>query len=76
LLSQLPHKDGRFATTRLGTNIEKLQNPWRFAHILCSEMDGWRHAYICSRDGTEQTLLTPGDYDVIEKVRKTPSFVE
>jgi hypothetical protein len=38
-------------------------------------MDGWRHAYICSRDGTEQTLLTPGDYDVIEKVRKTPSFV-
>lgn len=39
------------------------------AFIVVSERDGWRHAYKCSRDGTEQTLLTPGDYDIIEKVK-------
>lgn len=39
------------------------------AFIVLSEMDGWRHAYVCSRDGKEQKLLTPGDYDVIERVK-------
>jgi dipeptidyl-peptidase-4 len=31
-----------------------------------SEKDGWRHAYVYSRDGEEQALLTPGEYDIIE----------
>lgn len=35
--------------------------------IVISEKDGWRHAYRCSRDGTELALLTPGDFDIIEK---------
>jgi dipeptidyl-peptidase-4 len=30
-----------------------------------SEKDGWRHLYRVSRDGSEEWLLTNGDYDVI-----------
>lgn len=35
------------------------------AFVLLSEKDGWRHAFIFSRDGEEQALLTPGDFDII-----------
>jgi dipeptidyl-peptidase-4 len=31
-----------------------------------SERDGWRHIYKGSRTGGKPTLITPGDYDVIE----------
>ena len=37
------------------------------AFIVLSEKDGWRHAYVYSRDGREQTLLTPGQFDIIER---------
>ncbi len=30
-----------------------------------SEKDGWRHLYRVSRDGKEETLITKGDFDVI-----------
>jgi dipeptidyl-peptidase-4 len=30
-----------------------------------SERDGWRHAYLVSRDGKTIRLLTPGPYDVL-----------
>ena len=30
-----------------------------------SEKDGWRHLYRVSRDGREETLITKGDFDVI-----------
>ena len=30
-----------------------------------SEKDGWRHLYRVSRDGTGETLITKGDFDVI-----------
>jgi dipeptidyl-peptidase-4 len=33
--------------------------------LWVSERDGWRHLYRVSRDGKTQTLLTPGNYDVI-----------
>lgn len=39
------------------------------AFVVISEKDAWRHAYVYGRDGEEQALLTPGDYDIIEKVR-------
>jgi dipeptidyl-peptidase-4 len=35
------------------------------AFLWASEKDGWRHLYRVGMDGKE-TLLTPGDYDVIE----------
>ena len=35
--------------------------------VVISEKDGWRHAYHCSRDGKELVLLTPGDYDIIDR---------
>ena len=34
--------------------------------IWISEKDGWRHIYKISRDGTAETLLTNGDYDIDE----------
>jgi len=37
------------------------------ALIVLTEKDGWRHAYVCSRDGKELALLTPGQFDIIER---------
>ena len=37
------------------------------AFIVLSEKDGWRHAYVYSRDGKELHLLTPGPYDIVER---------
>jgi len=30
-----------------------------------SERNGWRHAFLVSRDGTQATEITPGPYDVV-----------
>ncbi len=35
--------------------------------VVISEKNGWRHAYRYSRDGQELELLTPGEYDIIER---------
>ena len=35
--------------------------------VVVSEKDGWRHARRYSRDGNELALLTPGDYDIIDR---------
>lgn len=35
------------------------------AFLWLSERDGWRHAYLVSRDGSKIELLTPGPYDVM-----------
>jgi len=37
------------------------------AFVVLSEKDGWRHAYLYSREGKELQLLTPGPYDIIER---------
>ncbi|MEZ6056761.1 MAG: DPP IV N-terminal domain-containing protein [Planctomycetaceae bacterium] len=37
------------------------------AFVVISEQDGWRHAYRSSRDGSTVTLLTAGDYDIIDR---------
>lgn len=42
---------------------EWVQNGKSFLWV--SEKDGWRHIYLISRDGKNQTLLTNGDYDII-----------
>ncbi|RLS53126.1 MAG: S9 family peptidase [Planctomycetota bacterium] len=37
------------------------------AFVVISEKDGWRHAFRYSREGKEVALLTPGDYDIIDR---------
>jgi dipeptidyl-peptidase-4 len=37
------------------------------AFVVVTEKDGWRHAYLHARDGKELSLLTPGDYDIIDR---------
>ncbi|MDB5287892.1 MAG: peptidase [Mucilaginibacter sp.] len=34
--------------------------------LWASEKDGWRHLYSISRDGKKQTLITKGNYDVMQ----------
>ncbi len=34
--------------------------------VMESEKDGWRHLYRISKDGKKQTLITKGDYDVMD----------
>jgi dipeptidyl-peptidase 4 len=37
--------------------------------LWVSEKDGWRHLYRISRDGKKETLVTAGNYDVMDIVR-------
>ncbi|MGZ0173262.1 MAG: DPP IV N-terminal domain-containing protein [Planctomycetales bacterium] len=37
------------------------------AFIVISEKDGWRHAFLHSREGEDLSLLTPGKYDIIDR---------
>ncbi|HWO02060.1 MAG TPA: S9 family peptidase [Blastocatellia bacterium] len=46
-----------------GDDIEWVESGKRF--IWVSEQDGWRHAYLVSRDGGAQKLITNGAFDVI-----------
>ena len=45
--------------------------------LWVSEKDGWRHIYKFSRDGKQQTLLTPGNYDMaeLERIDERSGFV-
>jgi len=37
------------------------------AFIVITEKDGWRHAFLHSRDGKQLSLLTQGEYDIIDR---------
>jgi dipeptidyl-peptidase 4 len=37
--------------------------------LWATEKDGWRHLYRVSRDGKKETLVTVGNYDVMDIVR-------
>jgi dipeptidyl-peptidase-4 len=37
------------------------------AFVVLSEKDGWRHAYVYSRGGEQLYLLTPGQFDIIDR---------
>ncbi|WP_442591641.1 S9 family peptidase [Pedobacter sp. AW31-3R] len=46
-------------------------SPWQWINngkefMWVSEKDGWKHTYRISKDGKKQTLITKGNYDVIE----------
>ena len=47
------------------------------AFIWVSEKDGWRHIYSVSRDGSKQTLLTTGKYDIesIKCIDETSGYI-
>lgn len=55
------------ASIRKNTGLEWIRNGEAF--IVMSEKDSWRHAYVYTRDGKEEALLTPGEFDIIERVR-------
>ena len=35
--------------------------------VVITERDGWRHAYLFARSGKRIALLTPGEYDILER---------
>ena len=37
-----------------------------------SEKDGWRHLYLINRQSGDMSLLTPGDYDVVDSLKILP----
>ncbi|WP_232101405.1 S9 family peptidase [Gimesia panareensis] len=37
------------------------------AFIFISEKDGWRHAWLCTRDGKKETKLIHGEFDLINR---------
>ncbi|HTR27742.1 MAG TPA: S9 family peptidase [Puia sp.] len=47
------------------------------AFLWVSEKDGWRHIYLVSRDGKQETLITKGNYDItrIKLVDEKNGFV-
>jgi len=51
------------ASYRTNAGLEWIRNGRAF--VVLSEKDGWRHAYVISRDGEELALLTPGASDII-----------
>jgi len=55
------------SSRRENLGLERLQGGRAF--LLLSEKDGWRHAYILRRDGSPPLLLTPGAWDIVERVR-------
>jgi dipeptidyl-peptidase-4 len=52
------------AWVEVGDNPKWLDNGKAF--VWLSERDGWRHLYLVSRSGRKVTLLTPGEFDVLE----------
>ncbi|MFC1635017.1 S9 family peptidase [Planctomycetota bacterium] len=51
----------------VGDDMIWLDDGKRFTWL--SERDGWRHLYLASRSGRKMTLLTSGEYDVIDVLR-------
>ena len=53
------------ASYRLNAGLEWIRGGDSF--LFLTEKDGWRHAYVYSRDGRPERLLTPGASDVMER---------
>jgi dipeptidyl-peptidase-4 len=54
------------ASYRKNAGLEWIDDFSKF--LVLTEKDGWRHAYVCSRDRENEQLLTPGAFDIIERV--------
>jgi dipeptidyl-peptidase-4 len=55
------------ASYRVNSGLEWIHGGSAF--VLLSEKDGWRQAYVVSREGEEQAVLTPGGSDIIARGR-------
>jgi dipeptidyl-peptidase-4 len=55
------------ASYRANAGLEWIQGGRAF--VVLSEKDGWRHAYVVSRDGATERLLTPGASEIIVRGR-------
>ena len=53
------------ASYRKNAGLEWIRDGQAF--IVLSEKDGWRRAYVYSRDGEELAVLTPREVDIIER---------
>jgi len=53
------------ASYRKNAGLEWIRDGQAF--IVISEKDGWRRAYVYSRDGEELAVLTPLEVDIIER---------
>ncbi len=53
------------ASYRINSGLEWIRGGRAF--VLLSEKDGWRQAYVVSREGEEQAVLTPGGSDIIAR---------
>jgi len=53
------------ASYRLNAGLEWVREG--DSYLFLTEKDGWRHAYVYSREGREERLLTPGASDVMER---------
>ncbi|KLU03701.1 dipeptidyl peptidase IV [Rhodopirellula islandica] len=49
----------------INSGITWLDGGKRF--LFLSEKDGWRQAFTIARDGTDIQILTPGEYDIIDR---------
>lgn len=60
-------KNAAWAISSQGKNLGLMWVQQGSHFIVISEKDGWRHAFLYSREGKEIATLTPGDYDIIQR---------
>lgn len=53
------------ASYRVNAGLEWIRDGTQF--LVLSEKAGWRHAWMVSRDGAEERLLTTGEMDIMER---------
>ncbi len=53
------------ASYQVNSGVEWFDDGNRF--LIIHERDGWRHAYVHSRDGKQLVKLTKGDFDIIRR---------
>ena len=60
-------KDKAWVVASYGVNKGLIWIEGGEAFVVIHERDAWRHAYRYSRDGGNETLMTPGAFDIIER---------
>ena len=58
------HTERDDAWIEINDDLHWLEDGKKFSWL--SDRDGWNHVYIYDRDGGNNRLLTPGDFDVVQ----------